>query len=225
MGKFIVIDGLDGSGKETQSKLLKSRLEAAGHRVRMISFPMYESESSRLVRMYLGGELGEHPEDTNAYAASSFFASDRYVSYVTDWKKDIDDPATAVIANRFTTANAVHQLSKMPREKWDEFLDWLWDHEYEKLGVPRPDLVIYLEMTPEISMSLVSRRSEQTGREKDIHELDPKHLENSYAAAVYSSDKLGWSRICCYEGNEPLSIEEISRKVSETVNKKLGINI
>ncbi len=225
MGKFIVIDGLDGSGKETQSKILKERLENAGVKVRMISFPMYESESSRLVRMYLGGELGAHPEDTNAYAASSFFAADRYVSYRTDWKKDIDDPDTVVIANRFTTANAVHQLSKMPREKWDEFLSWLWDYEYEKLGVPRPDLVLYLEMTPEISMALVKSRSSETGRVMDIHELDPDHLANSYEAAVYSSDKLGWERIRCYGNGKPLTIEAISDMIKERVQSTMMLSL
>jgi dTMP kinase len=225
MGKFIVIDGLDGSGKGTQSELLKSRLERAGYKVRLLSFPMYESESSSLVRMYLGGKLGAHPEDTNAYAASSFFAADRYVSYRTDWQKDIEEPETIVIANRFTTANAVHQLSKMPEEKWESFLDWLWDYEYEKLGVPKPDLVLYLEMTPEISMELVSRRSSEIGQAKDIHELDPMHLKNSYKAALYSSEKLGWERIRCFEGGEPLKIEEISKMIDAVVEKLLGIKI
>lgn len=225
MGKFIVIDGLDGSGKGTQSEMLKARLEKSGKKVRLLSFPMYDSESSRLVKIYLGGELGSNPSDTNAYAASSFFAADRYVSYRTDWKKDIEDENTIVIANRFTTANAVHQLSKMPREEWAAFLDWLWDYEYNKLGVPRPDLVIYLEMSPEISMSLVSHRSSETGQIKDIHEKDPLHLKNSYAAAVYSSDKLGWERIRCFEGSEPLTRENISDMIASAVHNKLGIEI
>ena len=115
MGRFIVIDGLDGSGKETQSLILKKHLEDMGVKVRYISFPCYENDSSLFVKKYLNGELGSRPEDTNAYAASSFFAADRYLSYRTDWKKDIDDPDTVVIANRYTTANAVHQLSKLPK--------------------------------------------------------------------------------------------------------------
>ncbi len=224
LGKFIVIDGLDGSGKGTQSELLKEKLERAGYKVRLLSFPMYESEGSSLVRMYLGGKLGDRPEDTNAYAASSFFAADRYVSYRTDWKKDIDDPETVVIANRFTTANAVHQLSKMPKEDWDSFLSWLWDYEYKKLGVPEPDLVLYLEMTPEISMALVSHRSEATGQIKDIHELDAMHLINSYEAAIYSSEKLGWERIRCFEGEMPIDIVEISEMIKEKVTQKLNIS-
>lgn len=225
MGKFIVIDGLDGSGKGTQSEILARRLEAAGKRVKLLSFPMYEKKSSTLVKMYLDGELGPNPKDTNAYAASMFFAADRYVSYRTEWRADIEDPETIVIANRFTTANAVHQLSKMPREEWDEFLTWLWDFEYGKLGIPHPDLVIYLEMTPEISAELVNHRSETTGAVKDIHELDASHLKSSYAAAMYSSEKLGWQRIRCYEGEKPLAIETISDEVADRVGAALGLKL
>jgi dTMP kinase len=213
MGRFIVIDGLDGSGKETQSLILKKYLEDMGVKVRYISFPCYENDSSLFVKKYLNGELGSRPEDTNAYAASSFFAADRYLSYRTDWKKDIDDPDTVVIANRYTTANAVHQLSKLPKEQWNGFLSWLWDYEFYKLGIPVPDAVIYLEMHPDISYKLIKSRSEKTGRATDIHENDGSFLYKSYEAALYASDRLNWSRICCYEGEDPLTIEEISELV------------
>ena len=213
MGRFIVIDGLDGSGKETQSLILKKHLEDMGIKVRYISFPCYDNDSSLFVKKYLNGELGSRPEDTNAYAASSFFALDRYLSYRTDWKKDIDDPDTVVIANRYTTANAVHQLSKLPREQWNAFLSWLWDFEFYKLGIPVPDAVIYLEMHPDISYKLIKSRSEKTGRATDIHENDGEFLYKSYEAALYASDRLNWSRICCYEGENPLSIEDISSLV------------
>ena len=215
MGRFIVIDGLDASGKETQTELLAEALRKQGKKVRVLSFPVYESESSAFVKMYLSGKLGEHPEDTNAYAASSFFASDRYISYRLDWKKDIDDPETVVIANRYTTANAVHQLAKLPRETWDEFLSWLWDFEFEKLGVPKPDTIIYLEMLPEISMRLLKSRSDKTGRAIDIHEADKSFIENSYLAAMYASEKLGWTRITCYSGDEIRTREDIHRDVLE----------
>ncbi len=213
MGRFIVIDGLDGSGKETQSLILKKHLEDMGIKVRYISFPCYDNDSSLFVKKYLNGELGSRPEDTNAFAASSFFALDRYLSYRTDWKKDIDDPDTVVIANRYTTANAVHQLSKLPREQWNAFLSWLWDFEFYKLGIPVPDAVIYLEMHPDISYKLIKSRSEKTGRATDIHENDGEFLYKSYEAALYASDRLNWSRICCYEGENPLSIEDISSLV------------
>ena len=214
MGRFIVIDGLDGSGKETQSLILKKRLEEIGVRVRYISFPQYDSDSSLFVKKYLNGELGSRPEDTNAYAASSLFAADRYLSNRTDWKKDIDDPDTVVIANRYTTANAVHQLSKLPKEQWNGFLTWLWDYEFYKLGVPIPDDVIYLEMHPDISYRLIKSRSEKTGRSIDIHEADGSFLYKSYEAAIYASDRLNWTRICCYEGDTPLSREEIADRIA-----------
>ena len=217
MGRFIVIDGLDGSGKETQAKLLEKELSKKGIKVRLLSFPCYESDSSLFVRMYLNGNLGTHPENTNAYAASSFFAADRYISYRTDWKKDHDDPDTVLIANRYTTANAVHQLAKLSEDRWDDFLEWLWDYEFAKLGIPEPNDVIYLEMTPDISMRLIASRSEKTGRVKDIHETDSMFLRNSYKAALYASEKLGWKRIKCYDGDEPLSIDSIHASVLDAL--------
>jgi dTMP kinase len=213
MGRFIVIDGLDGSGKETQANLLKEYLESVGTSVRVLSFPCYDSQSSLFVRMYLGGELGQNPDDTNAYAASSFFAADRYLSYRTDWQKDITDPDTVVIANRYTTANAVHQLSKLPEAEWDGFLSWLWDYEFAKLGIPAPNDILYLEMLPEISISLIKSRSAKTGRAIDIHEADESFLHRSYKAAMYASDRLGWTRIRCYRDGSPKTREEIAKEI------------
>lgn len=210
MAKLIAIDGLDGSGKETQSKQLVKYLEEKGKKVRLLSFPTYDGKGSAFVDMYLKGELGKKPEDTNAYAASVFFAMDRYYSFRTDWSKDYYDEDTYIIANRYTSANAVHQLSKLPRDTWESFLGWLWDFEFKKIGLPCPDKVVYLEMKPEVSMALINSRSEQTGRVKDIHEADSNHLINSYQAALYSSEKLGWDIIhCCDENNKLRSIEDI----------------
>ena len=222
MGIFIAIDGLDASGKQTQTEKLCKHLESQGKEYRHLSFPTYDEKYSALVKLYLDGAFGDKPTDVNAYAASTFFAADRYASYMADWKKDYDE-GKIILSDRYTTANAVHQLSKMPENEWDAFLDWLWDYEYKKLGVPSPDLVLYLEMTPEISMKLVSHRSNETGQVKDIHELDPEHLKNSYKAAIYSSDKLGWERICCYRDGEPLSIDEISEMVAEKVHNSLRL--
>ena len=167
--------------------------------MRSISFPMYESESSAPVRMYLEGKFGSRPSDTNAFAASTLFAVDRYASYKSDWKKDYDRLDNIIVANRYTSANAVHQLSKMPREQWEGFLDWLWDFEFIKLGLPVPDLVIYLELLPEMSMSLVNSRSDETGRRKDIHEKDEAFMRKSYEAAQFACERLGWTRIRCYD--------------------------
>ena len=218
MGKFIAIDGLDGSGKGTQSQLLVDKLRSEGKRVRVISFPVYESDSSTFVKMYLEGRLGKKPSDTNAYAASMFFASDRYVSYRMDWQRDIEDPDTIVVANRYTTANAVHQLSKLPRSEWEEFLAWLWDFEFKKLGLPEPNLVLYLELPPVLSLSLVKSRSDSTGQKMDIHELDTAYMDKCYEAALYSCKALGWKQIRCYEGDEIRTREDIAEEIYKEVS-------
>lgn len=219
MGKFIVIDGLDGSGKGTQTDILVERLKGEGKSVRTLSFPVYESDSSLFVRMYLDGKFGKNPSDTNAYAASMFFACDRYISFKTDWIKDISDPDTYVIANRYTSANAVHQLSKLPNEEWNGFLKWLWDFEFSKIGLPVPDLTLYLELPPSLSLSLVHSRSAQTGRKMDIHELDTSYMEKCYDAALFSCKELGWRRIKCYDGNKLRTIDDISDEILNEVSR------
>ena len=222
MGKFIVIDGLDGSGKGTQTDILVERLKSEGKRVKTLSFPVYESDSSLFVRMYLDGKFGKNPSDTNAYAASMFFACDRYISYKTDWIRDIEDPDTYVIANRYTSANAVHQLSKLPAEDYDGFLEWLFDLEYGKMGLPAPDLVLYLCVPPEVSEALIKSRSSQTGRETDIHENDKRHLSDSYKAALYSAEKLGWKKIDCARGPALRTREDIHKEILRAVEALLS---
>ncbi|MBQ6613743.1 MAG: thymidylate kinase, partial [Clostridia bacterium] len=156
MAILISIDGLDGSGKGTQSDILASRLAAEGKKAKVISFPMYGSDSCFAVEMYLGGALGGNPSDTNAYAASTFFAVDRYISYRKEWQKDVEE-CDYIIFNRYVSANAVHQLSKLPKNEWESFLDWLWDYEINKLGLPSPDMTLYLLVPPEVSLSLVDK--------------------------------------------------------------------
>lgn len=217
MGKFIVIEGTDGSGKETQAKLLCDDLALSGKKVRYISFPCYESDSSFAVRKYLSGELGENPDDTNAYAASMFFATDRYISFVTDWKKDISDPETIVVANRYTTANAVHQLAKLPRYEWNEFIVWLRDFEFGKLALPRPDLVIYLDVPNDVSEKLIEARTKETGRGKDIHESDISFLRKSHDAAIFASSVLGWRTVRCAEKGVLRSRADIHSEIMEKI--------
>ena len=219
MGKFIVIDGLDGSGKGTQTDILVEKLKSEGKRVRTLSFPVYENDSSMFVRMYLDGKFGKNPSDTNAFAASMFFACDRYISFKTDWIKDIEDLDTYVIANRYTSANAVHQLSKLPREEWDDFLKWLWDFEFSRLSLPVPDATIYLELPPVLSLSLVRSRSAETGRKMDIHELDTSYMEKCYDAALFSCKALGWKQIKCYEGDKIRTIDDISKQIYDEVSR------
>lgn len=215
-GKLIVIEGLDGSGKATQSKLLYETLLAEGKPVRKVSFPNYESNSSALVKMYLAGEFGKNPEDVNAYAASTFFAVDRYASYKSDWGKFYEDSGI-VIADRYTTSNAIHQCSKLPREKWDGFVQWLFDLEFNLMGIPAPDKVIYLQVDPAVSQRLMSIRYQGDESKKDIHESNMDHLAKSREAAVYCADKLGWTTIKCDDGENMRSIEQIHQDIMNLI--------
>lgn len=223
MGKLIVIEGLDGSGKSTQTPLIAEELRRQGREVRIVSFPVYESDSSALVRMYLGGEFGNKPGDVNAYAASSFYAVDRFASYAKDWKKFYERPDSIVLATRYTSSNEIHQLAKLERDEWDDFISWAEDFEHEKLGIPRPDMVLYLDMKYEIAMELVSGRSEKTGQKKDIHELDEDYMLRCHKAAAFASAKLGWKNVVCYEDKAPITPEEISVKIMEEVIPLLDI--
>ena len=212
MAILISIDGLDGSGKGTQSDILCARLKEAGTRAKVISFPMYGEPSCFAVEMYLGGKLGGNPSDTNAYAASTFFAVDRYISYRKDWGRDIED-YDVIIFNRYVSANAVHQLSKLPKEEWESFLSWLWDYEFEKLGLPKPDTTLYLIVPPEISLSLVDSR----GAKKDIHEMDKEYMQKCYDAGMYAAERLGFEKVDCTNGGEMRSRESIADEIYKKV--------
>lgn len=211
-GKLIVIEGLDGSGKSTQEKLLGDELKKRGKEVTFIKLPNYDDDACILVKQYLAGRFGDKPEDVNAYAASSFYAVDRFVSYNCYWKNDYLD-GKIILADRYTTSNAYHQLTKTPREEWDAYLEWLEDFEYEKLGIPRPDAVIYLDMPVEVSQKLMTSRYEGDESKKDIHEKNTDYLMKCREAADYSCRKLGWVRIECAENSEPLSAKEINGKI------------
>ncbi len=220
-GILIAIDGLDGSGKETQTKLLEQALLSKGIPCRSVSFPTYDDRMSAVVKLYLSGAFGDDPHAVNSHAASVFYGVDRICSYLLDWKKDYE-AGTVILANRYTTANAVHQLSKLPREEYDDFLDWLFDLEYGKLGLPAPDLVLYLCVPPEVSRALVQSRSEATGRTIDIHEKDERHLTDSYQAALYSADKLGWTKIDCAMDGSLRTREDIHKEILTHVEMLLG---
>lgn len=223
MGRMIVIDGLDGSGKATQAELLKKRLTEKGYDIFSLDLPYYDDPSSTLVKMYLAGEMGDKPGDVNCYAASSFFAVDRYASYKKYWEKEYNSDKI-VVANRYTTSNACHQMTKLDKEDWDKYIEWLFDFEYKKLGIPEPDCVIFLEMPIEISQRLLSKRYGGDENKKDVHERDTDYLASCYDAAVYAAEKLGWETINCSKDGEPLSLEEISDMVWQTVERKLLFN-
>ena len=211
-GKLIVIEGLDGSGKATQAKLLAKHLTVEGHLVREITFPDYASDSSALIKMYLAGQFGQHPDDVNAYAASSFFAVDRYASYKTDWGRFYKEGGVA-IADRYTTSNAVHQCSKLPPEQWEGFLRWLFDYEFHLLGLPAPDSVIYLQVDPAVSQRLMTARYHGDESKKDVHEKDTEYLARSRCAAEYCAAHLGWQTVHCTRGDAMRSIEDIQAEV------------
>ena len=211
-GKLIVIEGLDGSGKATQAKTLAENLTQKGYAVKKISFPNYASDSSALVKMYLGGAFGSDPGDVNAYAASTFYAVDRFASFKQDWGKFYEEGGI-IIADRYTTSNAVHQCSKLPEEQWDGYLQWLFDFEYRLIGIPAPDSVIYLKVDPAISQQLMTGRYQGDEGKKDIHEGNLAYLNRSRLAANYCSRKLGWIEVECCDENGMRSIEAIQEDI------------
>ena len=219
-GKLIVIEGLDGSGKVTQAQLLAAHLKEEGLSVREITFPDYASDSSALVKMYLSGQFGPHPDDVNAYAASSFYAVDRYASYKTSWG-GFYEQGGIVIADRYTTSNAVHQCSKLPPDQWESFLRWLFDYEFHLLGLPTPDAVIYLQVDPAVSQKLMTARYHGDESKKDVHEKDTAYLARSREAAEYCAAHLGWHTVHCTRGDAMRSIENIQAAVQSIVQEKL----
>lgn len=216
MGKLIVIEGLDGSGKSTQLELLPQNLENKGIDCKTVSFPDYQNPSSTLVKMYLAGDFGKKADDVNAYAASTFYCVDRYASFKSAWGEYYNNGGT-VIAGRYTTSNAVHQCSKLPEVEWEDFLNWLYDFEYNKVGIPKPDKVIFLDMPVEVSQKLLSKRYEGDNNKKDIHEKDTEYLARCRKAAVYTAKASNWDIVPCAENGEARSIEDIANDVLEKV--------
>lgn len=215
-GKLIVIEGLDGSGKATQANLLYETLKAQGKPVRKVSFPDYASDSSAPIRMYLAGEFGKDPSSVNAYAASTFFAVDRYASYKKNWE-EFYLSGGIVIADRYTTSNAVHQCSKLPREQWEGYLSWLFDFEYRLMGIPAPDRVVYLQVDPSVSQKLMTGRYQGDESKKDIHESNLSYLDRSRQAAEYCAQALGWQTVACVRDGALRPIEDIHREILEII--------
>lgn len=207
-GKLFVLEGLDGSGKATQSEKLYNYLKDLGKSVTKVSFPNYESPSSSLVRMYLAGQFGTDPDSVNPYASSSFYACDRFASYKSEWEQKYKK-GEIIIADRYTTSNAIHQCAKLPQDKWDGYLKWLFDYEYKLMGIPAPDSVIYLRVDPEISQQLMSKRYCNDESKKDIHEKNPEYLIRSRKAADYCAESFGWKTIECTSGSKIRTVEEI----------------
>jgi dTMP kinase len=220
MGKLIVIEGTDGSGKSTQFSKLSAHLEQDQVAFKHLVFPRYKEESSALIRMYLGGAFGDKPSDVNAYAASAFYAVDRYASYKMDWGKWYEEGGL-VLSDRYTTSNAVHQASKETGEARNAYLKWLYEFEYDQLGLPRPDLTIYLDVPTDFTEKMLRSREQATNTQADIHEKDMSYLatcrETGRAAAAY----YGWKVIQCVKDGKMRTIEDIHEEIYEAVRKCL----
>lgn len=217
-GRLIVIEGLDGSGKGTQAKKLVEKLENRGTDTRKVSFPDYESNSSALVKMYLAGEFGMDPSDVNAYAASTFFSVDRYASYKKDWGH-FYNAGGVIVADRYTTSNAIHQCCKLPEAEWENYLDWLFHFEYEMLGIPAPDQVIYLQVDVDESQKLMTGRYHGDESKKDIHEGNLEYLRKSRRAADYCAAKMGWKIVNCFENDKMRTIEDIHEEIMNLIGE------
>ena len=220
MGKLIVIEGTDGSGKSTQFRLLTERVAAEGHEFRKLVFPQYKEESSALIRMYLGGEFGTKPSDVSAYAATAFFAVDRYASYKKVWGQWYENGGL-VLSDRYTTSNAVHQTSKEPTEKQADFLGWLYDFEYDKLGLPRPDLTIYLDVPTDFTEKLLRHREADTNTQADIHEQDMAYLATCREIGRRAAAFYNWTVISCVKEGAMRSIEDIHEEIYRHVKNCL----
>ena len=212
MGKLIVLEGTDGSGKSTQFRLMAQRLTEENVEFRRLVFPRYENESSALIRMYLGGQFGTKPSDVNAYAASAFYAVDRYASYKQDWGKWYEDGGL-ILSDRYTTSNAVHQASKETGESRDAFLKWLYEFEYDKLGLPHPDLTIYLDVPTDFTEKLMRHREQDTGTKADIHEQDTEYLNTCRRTGRAAAEFYGWTVIDCVKDGVMRSIEDIHQEI------------
>lgn len=212
MGKLIVFEGTDGSGKSTQFSRLTGRLAQEGTDFQTLRFPQYEEPSSALIRMYLGGEFGSDPGAVNAYAASTFYAVDRFASYQKVWKEYYLNGGV-MLSDRYTTSNAVHQASKVPDGQRRDFLGWLYDLEYEKMGLPKPDLVLWMDMPIDLTLELMASRQRSTDTKADIHELDADYLRRCYRMAREAADYYGWTAIACAKDGAPRSIEAIHEEI------------
>lgn len=215
-GKIVVLEGIDGSGKSAQLRRLRARLEREGIEFRTAVFPRYDEETSSLIRMYLNGSFGSDPNDVNAYAASIFYAVDRYASFMTDWREYYENGGLMVL-DRYTTSNAVHQGAKLPVAEQSAFFNWLRDLEYVKLSLPEPDLVIYLEVDLETSLARMRHRQQKTGKSGDIHEQDKDYLNSCIETGQRAAAHFGWRKIPLRINGEIRDIDEKHEEIFSAV--------
>lgn len=212
-----MFEGTDGSGKSTQFQRLCLRLEEETRSFHRLVFPQYEEESSALIRMYLKGEFGQQPSDVNPYAASAFYAVDRYAAYKKSWGEDYRN-GKLILADRYTTSNAVHQASKLQGRERKAYVDWLFDFEYVKMELPKPDLVLYLDLPVEKSLELLQKRQEVAGGARDIHEADNAYLSACREAALEAAKGYGWKVLFLLnEQGELRSVESIHQEIWQVI--------
>lgn len=221
MGSLIVFEGTDGSGKATQSKLLLERLRKEGGNCRALTFPRYGEPSAAPVELYLSGALGAKPGDVNAYAASALYAVDRYCSYRQDWGV-FYERGGILVADRYTTSNAVHQASKLPRRERRAYLDWLFDFEYNLLGLPKPTTVFYLDVPTELAERMLRLREAETSTSADIHERDEAYLRACRETGAQLVADYGWQHVDCSRYGKMRSIEDIHEEIYQRMKRLLG---
>ena len=210
--KLIVIEGLDGGGKTTQLELLKKDYPD----FRFITFPNYDSPSGQVVSNYLKGAYSDKNPSVSAYTASCFYAVDRYTSFKTDWEKDYLSGKT-IISARYVSSNAIYQMTKLPTDEWEVYMDWLFDTEYNKFGIPKPSATMFLDMPPEVSRQLLLKRNNGDAGKLDIHEGNLQFMNDCRKAALYVAKKENWEIISCAENGLPIAIEEIHKILIEKI--------
>jgi len=212
LGKLIVFEGIDGSGKSTQFDLICKRFSDENRRFKRIVFPRYNEPSSALIKMYLAGDFGSDPDSVNAYAASSFYAVDRYASYIQEWREYYNNGGL-VLTDRYTTSNALHQGAKIDKKQRGDFFKWLYDYEFNLIGLPVPDLVFYMDIGIEYAGKRLLHRQTETGTNADIHENDMIYLKCSIESGEQAADQFGWHRISCIDKGTERNKEELHKEI------------
>ena len=221
IGKLIVLEGIDGSGKSSQYRRICSKLNSDGIDYTKIVFPRYDNDSSALIRMYLNGEFGSNPNDVNPYTASAFYAVDRFASYRCEWEQ-VYNNGGIILSDRYTTSNAIHQGSKLTDDELPGFFNWLSDFEFCKIGLPKPDLVIYLDVDIETSLNRMRKRREENGSTADIHEKNIVYLEKCLHAAEMAASYYGWQRVEYLHDNVERDIDEKNAEIYDLILKEIG---
>ncbi len=218
MGKLIVFEGIDGSGKSTQFRLMCRCFEQEGVAFSRLTFPQYQEPSSALIRMYLNGEFGEDPEAVNPYAASTFFAVDRYASYMKVWREPYNS-GTVILTDRYTTSNALHQGAKLSEKKRHEFFRWLYEFEFGLMELPKPHIVIYMDIPAGKAAERIRDRQAATGTAADIHERNMAYLTECARCGEQAADYFGWHKVSCFKGGTARSEQEIHDEIRNIIGK------